>query len=260
MVIVSKASKKNTRDADYIFNKYSDFKALAAVLLCPIVGLFRINLTTDKIADIEELLKEQSLYEHLDIAVYTVERNLDILYMRHPGISNILDSSPFDVFKELVTKHNLLFDKKALYSLYGNIEHSNSEMEEALALLEDKFGKYNEITERYLQQYFPIQNIVYPREVLIAYLWMSKYRDAKLDKCVKQLGNDVCFRATIKNLKKFVEDKATYYTSGKASKLIKLIPEPNLIKLYKLFVLDKKFTDAKVLYAMYERGEIIDLL
>ena len=87
------------------------------------------------------------------------------------------------------------------------------------------------------------------------YLWLRRYREYKLMKCLAQVGNNVVVGAFIKNVKTFIKEKENYIKTGQSSNLIKSIDTDRLCLMYRVFVLDKNgISDATILLKLYERG------
>ena len=136
-------------------------------------------------------------------------------------------------------KYNLLIDKKAVSVLYSAIEHTYEEMDTALKHIKDEYGSYNRITESMITRLFVVNKFTYPRNVLISYLLMERYRRSKLEQCIKNVGENIALRACIKNVKILFNEKVTYYQTGNGSKLIRMIDSRRLNLMYRVLVTER---------------------
>lgn len=96
---------------------------------------------------------------------------------------------------------------------------------------------------------------MYPRTVLLSYLELDRYRTQKLEKCQKEMNNEVIIGAMVNNIKKFVKEKNIYFKTGKCSNLIKSINTDNLNIMYRVLVVERNgLNDINILLSLYERG------
>jgi len=253
--LIEYRKSKGTVKADYEFKDFKAFEQMVGSLLLPLTGKYTLNIITDDVGEVQKFIKNESLYKHLIINVYTTSSVLEYISMRDTTAVFAEKEKDFDIFKELIMEKKVYFEKKALFKLYNSIEHKYDEMEKALDLLLNEYGRFTQITESMLSRLFVVNDMVYPRQVLIEYLWLRRYREYKLAKCLAQVGNDVTVGAFIKNVKTFIKEKETYIKTGQGSNLVKSINTDRLCLMYRIFVLDKNgISDASILLKLYERG------
>lgn len=240
---------------DYMFTDFSEFYKIAGILTFKLTGRWSIGIKTENIAAVKEFLKVEGTYSHLAITVYMSEKQVDFLAMYEQDIHTAEQTKPYAIFQNLCSSKNLLFAKNVGLLVYKSIEHDIDAMEHAVNLLYQKFGAYNMISEKMISSYFMINKAVYPRTVVLQYLWLSRWRASKLQACLNDFGNDVVLYAGIRNIKKLVEEKCTYFSTGNASKLIKTIDTKRLNLMYRVFVIERaNFKDVSILFSLYERG------
>ena len=163
--------------------------------------------------------------------------------------------SYYQMFKELLSKRDILIDKQALNVLYSSVEHTHEDLSKTVDVLYDNFGSNNNITEKMLSELFVLNKIVYPRQVLIAYLRLDRWRSVKLRTCLESMDNDVVLGAMIKNIKALFDSKVVYFKTGKANELVKSLNTFNINLMYRVLVLERNgMKDVKLLLSMYERG------
>ena len=243
------------KKCNYEFKDFASFYKQAALLTVPLQGRYVINVITNNVKDISEFLKREADFSSLMVNIYTEESVVDYITLYDTGIAIADKVSAFDQFKELVQSKNLLIEKRALSVLYASIEHSYDEMNSALNKLVEEFGEQNMITEKMLSMLFILNKVVYPRQVLLSFLKLDRYRDVKLRECLNSMGNDVALGATIKNIKSLLEEKTKFLKTGKCKKYLRDIDIDKLLLLYRVFVLERGYVkDVTLLYELYERG------
>lgn len=260
MYYLYKKSKDNAiPTCDYMFKKFADFYDAVRLLTMPFGGRYNINVKSDSYNDIIRFIDIESSYAHLNVYIEVSESLLDYISLYRPNVQLLGSKSNYEIYEELISKHNVLFDKDCPKVLYFAIGHSYEDMEEALILIKQTYPNQL-ITKSEISKLFVIDDAVYPRNVMIAYLCMHRGRQYKLKKCVEYFGNDLVFYSMRKQCRKLLEDKLKYFRSGKGSGLVKIVSTNNLIKL--LNVLDygnsKTFKDVYTLLYLYEKGETLD--
>lgn len=256
MYTIVVAKKKTKMEGhDYTFKDFSSFYELADVITFPLIGRYSVGIQSDVAKDIQDFIKVQSKYAALIITIYAQESIVDYLSLYDTSLPIKGIVSPYDTFKELVSNKSILFGRGVMQLMYSSIEHSFSEMDEALNKVLIEYGAQVLITEEMLSSLFILNETVYPRSVLISFINMAGNRHVKLNKCLEDVGNDVALGAIIKNLKAFVKDKTEYFKTGKGTPLIKSLNTNNLNQLYRILILERNgLNDVCLLLSLYERG------
>ena len=149
------------------------------------------------------------MYSTLVVYIETSESLLEYITLQKPQVSILNSKSNFEVFKELIEKYRILFDKNCIQTMYSAIGHSYSDMDEALELLQKTFPN-KKITVNELNKLFVIDDTVYPRNVCISYIRMDRWRKSKLNKCLDYFGNDLVLYSMRKTVRKFLDEKIKY--------------------------------------------------
>lgn len=249
--------KKSTRavPADYELKDFETFYKLAENITVPLVGIFRINIFSDKVEDIKQFVAVADRYSYMDIKLYVAETVADYITMYNTNLTIANTRSPFDEFKDMISEEGLLIEKYTLSTLYASIDHQTESMLQVVKTLKEEFGTNVLITEKMLTKVVILNKVIYPRTVLIDYLRLDRYRRNKLDKCISAIGKDIVLGAFIKNIKKLFEEKVEYFKTGKGSYIIKDIDTYSLNLMYRIFVLERgKCKDIYLLLELYERG------
>ena len=242
-------------DLDFIFADFKSFYEVANSITVKFESKYKVGIKSDNYKDIKEFITKADNYSHLSVFLYIPPELVDYISLYNSDANVASEIRPIDTLKELASKESLLFAKGVIYKLYNSILHDNDSLEEAIQILLKEFGRQNEITEQMLSTVFAVNNLVYPRQVLLAYLWMDRYRESKLKSCLSYFGNDICIGAMIKNLNQLMQDKAKLYSTGTGSQLVKTISSTNLLQMYKVLVIErKKFSDITILLHLYEKG------
>ncbi len=253
--IVPEKKPKDIISYDYVFESLKAFYEIASAISLPLVGRYNICVITDDAKAVQEFVKNADKYNDLCIDIYMPEVSVDYLTSYNTRLPVKNKMKMFDIFKELIMKYNLLIDKKAVSVLYSAIEHTYEEMDTALKHIKDEYGSYNRITESMITRLFVVNKITYPRNVLISYLLMERYRRSKLEQCIKNVGENIALRACIKNVKILFNEKVTYYQTGNGSKLIRMIDSRRLNLMYRVLVTERNnLNDLSMLLEFYERG------
>lgn len=243
----------------YDFKKFEEFYAIAHMLEMPVVGTYYIRIQSDSYKDIINFLRMSESYSTLVIYVEVNEVLLNYILLQKPELSLLESKSNFEVFKELVSKYNILFKQHCIKTMYFAIGHSYAEMDEALQLLKQQFPDVREIGDNEISQLFVIDNLIYPRNVLIAYLRMMPGRKTQLEKCINHFGNDMVMYAMRKNIRKLLEEKTKYLKTGQGSGLMKLLPVNNIVQMANVLDFTRgQFMDIRTLMTLYESGGSIN--
>lgn len=247
---------------DYMFRDFMKFYEVADLITYPLSGRYTIRVDSDSVKDILDFIMNEERYRVLDVHIYAPQPVVDYICQRRADINYRDSVKPIDVFKELASERRLLFGKGTLYTLYGSIRHETEEMAAALDLLVQEYGGECEITEEMLEKHFLVNKLIYPRDVVNAFLWGDRWRWNKLEKCVAALGNAVVKGAVVNNLKKLLKEKNAFFQTGRCSNYIRSLDTENIMKLYTVFVCNScGFQDVYILFKLYERGlSIYDLL
>ena len=253
-----KAKKKTLYpDADYSFKQFPDFYEVAKYLDVPIFGKYTVIVKTEDVKQIIDFISREEEYAEFIVYIYTSQSVIDYVSLRRPDLKTDDSKSEFETFKELIRKHGIYFAKGVDDLLYKSIEHDHEEMDSVLLMIKTECPNM-EITEKILESLVNVNKLVYPRQVIMAYLRMDRWRLQKLRKCVSQMGNDIVFWSMRKTLKKMIENKARYLTSGINTAGAKYINHTNLVLMYRTIVLGSGYLhDVELLMRLYEQGETV---
>ena len=253
--IIPITKDEKIRDHDFVFTDFDGFYKVANSLTVKLTGKWSVGIKPKNLDDVKDFIAHEDKYSHIIISIYLPQSQVDYLTMRNTNINTKESVKPFDMFKDMCSKRNLLFAKNVIHTLYNSIEHDVDSMEYACNLLYHNFGSYNVITEKMIAQYFIINKVVYPRSVMLDYLWLGRWRESKLKRCLSDVGNDVLLHAMINNIKKMFDAKVTYFKTGNANNLVKSINTKRLNLMYRVFVIERNnLKDVSLLLKLYERG------
>ena len=239
---------------NYSFKDFKSFYEVAENLDVPLFGKYTFVIKTDNLNSIYEFVQKESMYSEFIVYIYTTQTNIDYICLKKPGAHVYGAKTEYQNFMELIDKYEILFAKGVADILYKSIDHSYEEMDSVLLRIKTEFGT-NEVKEKDLEQLIVLNKLVYPRQVLMAYLNMDRWRLQKLRRCVSQLGNDVVFWSIRKNIKKLVEAKVKYLNTGMNNGNIKYVNYNNLLLMYRTFLTDTGyFNDVEMLMRLYEKG------
>lgn len=258
MYIIRKLDKKKIDWAslDFQFEHLEDFYEVAQNLTVPLFGKYKISVVIRNYEEIKDFKFNAEKYESLDIMLLCTKELLDYISLRDME-ANIEDNlSMFTVFKEMIGRKQLLMEPNVVSVLYNSIGHTPEEMEEALMQIKMEYDEIGtNITVKMLEKMFIINDAIYPRTVAIEFINQRPYRWNTLDRLLKDWNNDLVVGSIVKNVKKFMEQKAAYYKSGDTNGLIRILNTKNLIWMYQVFVTDRTdINDIKLLFHLYENG------
>lgn len=260
MYYLFKKSKNNVvPECDYTFKKFDEFYEIAKLLKIPIIGNYNILIKSDSYNEIMEFVECSNSYNHLVIYVEVNESLLDYITLHKPTVSLLGSKSNYEVFTELVSKYCILFDKGCIRTLYFAIGHTYEEMDEALELVSRTYTDKHIVTRDDLTKLFVIDELTYPRSVLISYLRLDYGRQFKLKRCIGHFGNDLTFYAMRKTCRSFLKDKTEYLKTGKGNNLIKTIPINNIVRMLNVLEYSNPgLKDVHTLLCLYEKGETVN--
>lgn len=244
---------------NYIFKGFKDFYELSQVLTVPLRGSYCINIVSDDYREISEFINVADTYSNFLIYIEVTDAMMKYVTLYHPKVKTVDSKSNFEVFKNLVEKYEVLFDKGAMRTLYFAVPHEYADMEEAVILMKQSFPSTYPIKDSDIARFYVVDTSTYPRTVLISYLRMDRFRRSKLRKSVDVFGNDLVLYSMRKNVRKMLEEYIIYLKTGNGSELIKTIPVQNIIMMYKALDLERRgFKDIVTILNLYERGETIN--
>lgn len=241
----------------YIVESLSDFYELVEVISVPIKGKYNILLYSNDAPGLLNLYKVSDSYKHMNITVAIKDKNvISKLKLSLPNAEIGTQHSLYEQMLELVKQKNLVIETTALSKLYGSVNTSFEEIEDALNKLEEAYGKYNLISVSDLAKIIVIREVTYPRQVMMAYLRQERYRTNTLTKSIKDFGDKMVFYAIRKNIDKIREEKLEFIRSGKGSKSIANIPLNNIMLMYYIFVINGLGLpkDPTIALYAYEKG------
>lgn len=243
----------------YTFGKFEDFYEVARILEVPFVEAYYIRVKSDSYKDIIHFIDTNMMYKHLVVYIEVSESLLNYIQLQKPGVCLLESQSNYEIFKELVSKYNILFAKGCVRLMYFAIEHGYADMCESLELIKANYPDVSPITEKEIASLFIVENLVYPRSVCIMWLRLDRGRKGNLKKCIDYFGNDLVLFAMRKNVKAFLEEKTKYLKTGKGSGLIKTIPTNNIVRLYRALCLERNgFMDITEILSLYEKGVTVN--
>lgn len=239
---------------DYTFNKFEDFYDIGSILTRKLDGTYMVNIKSTKYDDVIEFIGLSDQFWFLDIYIELPEALLERIIKSKPDAKILSSKDDYEVWKDLIQKHNILFDKGCIKKIYWGIKHDYTTMNEVLADIKSSYGE-RVVTMNMVEKVVQLDNLVYPRMVCISYLKMDRFRHSRLNKSVQCFGSDVVYYAMRKNVKTFLDNKIQYFKSGEGNDLIKAIPMDNLVKLnYAFLVAPSGFKDIYTLLNLYEKG------
>ncbi len=242
----------------YTFNNFNDFYGVAPSLTRTIRGKYNIKVKTDSLSELREFINNEATYGHLDVYVEISDTLMNLIQLSKPGARKLSAQDNYEVWKELISKFRLLFDRRCADMLYWSIDHNYDTMSSTLSTLSKAYG-YKVITKPMIEKYVILDETVYPRNVCISYIRMDRFRRSKLTKCLAAFGNDIVFYSIRKNVRKLLESKLVYLKTGKGSDLIKSLEFENIIKLYYAFEnCPQGIRDVYIILNLYEKGDYIN--
>ena len=242
----------------YRFNDFSELYELANVTQVSIFGAYYINIKSDDYKAIVNFIDVADSYSAMFIYVEVNESLLEYIRLTKPNVQLLQGASNYEVFKELISKYEILFAKGCIDTMYFAIGHEYEEMEEALILLRQTYPNVSPITDKEISSLFVVDNLIYPRSVLIMFLRLDRGRWRNLDKCVDHFGNDLVMFSMRKTVRKFFTEKLAYLKSGVGRGLIKTIPIHNIILMLRVLDYERMgFKEIKSLMEMYEKGDSV---
>ena len=211
----------------------------------------RVNITCKRLVEAQELRRLYSAKEDLDITVLVSENMFDKLSLLYP--EEVKRLSKFDMLQDMIESRKMRFANKCISVLYNAIDDKTKDgFSKALDKLQCNFEPFHEISKSDIGQFFYVQDVVFPRQVLVAFLTMRRNRWTLLKLCEKSYPSSLVYYAMRENLDKIIETKGKYYETGQKDYLSAIIPANNIARMRMMFGL--KVTDPYILLKLYEGG------
>lgn len=243
---------------NFTYSKLSEAIETMNTLTVSLSGAYVIKLKDLPYDDVMQLIKDATKYQHLDIYIEVSDSVLKYVKYSYPDVSILGSESYWDIFIDLVRRYSILLEKGGLEFLYRVLPRDYDYINDFLLQLKDKFGD-KQISIAEIKSNFVIDDLTYPRTVLIAYLTMSRWRASKLKKSINDFGQDLVLYAMRKNVRKLLEEKIMYYKTGTAPKYIKDIPYQNIVCMCNVLDYGRDgFKDIFLLLKLYERGVTVN--
>lgn len=229
---------------------------MSNVLTMKLSGKYKIAIVTNDMSSIEYFLKIQDRFKHLILDIIVEDEVIDTLLLNVDNDINVdRNRSPWSLFEELCTERNLLFEKNLMSKVYNSIPHNLEDMELILNIIQKEFHN-KKIIRKELEQILVLNDIVYPRQVLIDFLNLNKKRWDTLRRCRLHLTDNVIIGAIINNIKSIYQEKMNYLLSGIGERRIQVINTNNLLLLYRCFILERdRCNSLDLIFYGYEKGK-----
>lgn len=212
-----------------------------------------VTVMCKRLADAQALKSAYSTREDLDIYVLVSEALFEKLSLMYPG--EVKKITKWGLFMSMVESRKIHFAKKCAGVLYSAIDDKSYEgFSKALDLLQSKFSIHHEVTKNDIATLFYVQDVVYPRQVVIAFLTMRRDRWRLFKQCEAYYPTSLVYYAMRDNLDKILEAKGKYYATGVKDYLSSKIPAGNIARMKEIFLMPIK--DPYVLLNYYEKGGV----
>ena len=254
--MVRVVTQQQEKHFDYVLSSLEDFYDLNKYIYKPILAeRYSIQLNLSSIKDVKEIILNGVNYSHFDLLILTSKDNLKRLQLMSPNNEAVKELSAWEYFNLGIQKRSLLFQKDLVYALYASLDKTFKEIDDALDFIQSITQPMQEITTSLVEPYYPITNIVYPRNVLIQFINLGEWRWHLLNKSISQIGADVVLNATIKQVQNIHSQKCRYLKGKIEHDSIIEINTDNLNLLYYILHLKKCYgiRDITILYNIYER-------
>lgn len=256
--LYEKVGKSTMPKFDYNFNNFADFYAIAPVLTRKLYGQYVIHVKVNNMEALEEFINVSDKYKHMTLYIQATDTVYKYIRLKKPGVSLLDSKNDYEIWSELIQRHGLMLGPGCAKKLFWAVKHTYEAMSEAILELKEVYGNQI-VTMDMVAKVISIESIVYPRNALISYIRMDRFRKSKLDKCIEAFGNDIVFYSMRKRVDAFIQEKNAYFKTGEGSDLIKSLPYDNLLKLeYAFLSVPKYFKDIRILLNLYEKGEYLN--
>lgn len=224
------------------FNSMAKFEDFTSRVFTKLIGRFTIVLKSLSSRCILDIKKESMSYSDFDIYIVVTEEMLTDLKLADASIrENVSLVSKWKYISNLTTKYDLQISKKVFTSLYRSISNMDYDVAEELITRLGKVFKGREVTKSELKKHVYLTDIVYPGEVLLAYLSDYRYKEDKFKKCIKNIQDEVLPYALRKSIKDLYKEKLEILQAPVGYSRVKNISFDRVFTAYELIVLDKYY-------------------
>jgi hypothetical protein len=250
--------KSKIRKCDYTLKSMEEFYNLSKVLTHKLTGPYVLCIKETDYKEIEMFIKSSDNYKHLIIYIEVTPEALEYLQARNPDAQLLDSENLYETWTGLIQRYNLILAKGCSKALFYSIKHEYEIMSDIVLELKQTYGN-KEIDMNMVKKVISIDDLVYPRSVLISYIRMDRSRHKKLKLCMNNFNKGIIYNSMRKNCIELVKQKNAYYKTGKGSDLIKTLPYENLLKLYYAFITNpRNIIEPEILLSLYERGEYLN--
>ena len=243
--------KSEAPKADYV-GSYTKLSKVLPLLSYHIEGRrMKVNIICKKLADAQEIRNLYSGKDNLDITVLVSETLFDRLALLYP--EEVKRLSKYGLLEKLIEERRMLFARGCISVLYNAIDNKSKDgFIDALDKLQSKHSTIHEINKEDIAEFFYVQDVVFPRQVLVAFLLLKRNRWKLFKVCEKSYPSSLIYYAMRENLDKIISAKGKYYDTGQRDYLSERVPARNLARMKLVF--SNKIKDPYILLKIYEGG------
>ena len=210
-----------------------------------------LAIICNKLVEIDELRTNYNNRE--DLSIYAIVPEGLFLRLKTLYPTEVRELSKWDLLLSIVEESKLLFAKGCIGVLYNAVDEKTEEgFQHAVDILKNNYSQYHAITAEDISKFFYVQDAVFPRQVLLAFLQKRRTRWTLLKKCESFYPRSMIYYAMRENLDKLIESKGNLYTKGVNDKKTSFIHARNLSMMKRVFLLPIK--DPFILLKLYEGG------
>ena len=246
--------KANLVNVDFWFKSKELFDNFLPNLTTKISGPYKVVVYVDDEDDLRDMIKREEQFQAINLYIVASRNLLHVVSTRLNRVKILEDKLTLETFKKLLIFYSIHLADGCLKILWREIGADPILANQALESLSLAYPN-TLITKEIISREFNMDNTIYPRQVLLAFLSNSRWRWNNLRKCESYFGVDMTYYSMRKGIRYLQKALETYYETGDAPEYIRGLSYQNVLIMRKcLEYQNNNVHDVYLILYLYEKG------
>ena len=246
--------KANLVNVDFWFKSKELFDNFLPNLTTKISGPYKVVVYVDAEDDLRDMIKREEQFQAINLYIVASRNLLHVVSTRLNRVKILEDKLTLETFKKLLIFYSIHLADGCLKTLWREIGSDPILANQTLESLSLAYPN-TLITKEIISREFNMDNTIYPRQVLLAFLSNSRWRWNNLRKCESYFGVDMTYYSMRKGIRYLQKALETYYETGDAPEYIRGLSYQNVLIMRKcLEYQNNNVHDVYLILYLYEKG------